>query len=89
MASWSPSSNQIWFGYFSPLKVILGAKVTNTTGDACILMFLRHGSGKGILKCENREMVEEFELQDGFMEFLNQVHGNLVLNCLKLKKIKA
>ena len=34
MASWSPSSNQIWFGYFSPLKVILGAKVTNATGDA-------------------------------------------------------
>ena len=34
MASWSPSSNQIWFGYFSPLKVILGAKVTNTTSDA-------------------------------------------------------
>ena len=30
MASWPPSSNQIWFGYFSPLKVILGAKVTNT-----------------------------------------------------------
>ena len=40
MASWSPSSNQIWFGYFSPLKVILGAKVTNTTGDACILMLM-------------------------------------------------
>ena len=35
MASWSPSSNPIWFGYFSPLKVtILGAKVTNTTDDA-------------------------------------------------------
>ena len=34
MASWSPSSNQIWFGYFSPLKVILGAKVTNTMSDA-------------------------------------------------------
>ena len=33
MASWSPSSNQIWFGYFSPLKVILGAKVTNVTCD--------------------------------------------------------
>ena len=29
-----PPSNHIWFGYFSPLKVILGAKVINATGDA-------------------------------------------------------
>ena len=29
MVSWSPSSNQIWVGYFSPLKTILGGKVTN------------------------------------------------------------
>ena len=57
--------------------------------DACILMFLRHGSGKGTLKCENREMVEEFELQEGFTEFLNQVHGNLVLNCIKLKEFQS
>ena len=34
MASWSPSSNQILFGYFFLLKVILGAKVTNVAGDA-------------------------------------------------------
>ena len=29
-----PSSNHIWFGYFSPLKAILGVKVTNNAGDA-------------------------------------------------------
>ena len=34
MASWSPSSNQIWFGYFSRVRVMLGVKVTNTVGDA-------------------------------------------------------
>ena len=34
MASWSPSSNQIWFGYFFPLKVILGAKVTKVVDDS-------------------------------------------------------
>ena len=33
MASLSPSSNQIWFGYFSPLKYILEAKVANTARD--------------------------------------------------------
>ena len=33
MASWYPCSKQFWFGYFSPLKVILGAKVTNIAGD--------------------------------------------------------
>ena len=33
MASWFSSSNQIWFNYFSPLQVILRAKVTNATGD--------------------------------------------------------
>ena len=37
MDLWSPSSNHIWFGYFSHLKVILGAKVINTTGDVIYL----------------------------------------------------
>ena len=41
MASWFPSSNKIWFnGYFSPSKVILGAKVTNVTGDAMYFMLM-------------------------------------------------
>ena len=34
MASRSPSSTQIWFGYFFPLKVILGAKVTKVVDDS-------------------------------------------------------
>ena len=33
MALWSPLGNHIWFGYFSPLKVILGPKITNNAGD--------------------------------------------------------
>ena len=36
MASSSPSRNNIWFAYFSPLKAILGAKVSNATGMLCI-----------------------------------------------------
>ena len=44
MASWSPLGNLIWFGYFSPLKVILGAKVTNATGDA--IYFNVDGDGR-------------------------------------------
>ena len=34
MTSQSRSDNKTWFGYFSPLKVILGAKVANVVGDS-------------------------------------------------------
>ena len=44
MASWFPRSNHIWFCYFSPLKVTLGAKVTNIAGD--IIYFNVDGDGR-------------------------------------------
>ena len=44
MASWSSTSNQIWFGDFSPLQFILGAKATNVAGDT--MYFNGDGDGK-------------------------------------------